>query len=227
MNSSRPVLATPLLLTASDGLRGTHPLYNEAINASMNEQFVQNLVRLHYRDPTYFLDVANVAATLKLNLSDSLNQSAFGFNGTTGNDIMKFSAGADYQTQPTISEAPLQGENFFKSVLSPLPLESVFAVAGSGRNARRVFGLCVDRINGLENAPTASGPTLEIGPQHDEGFRRLMHLVEVLRGESLLVPRVDPATQLPQLQIRSTPRYAATIARSSNCSGWIRSVNCH
>ena len=194
-----------------EGLKGTHPLYNEAINASMNEQFVQNLVRLHYRDPTYFLDVSNVAATLKLDISGGLNQSSFGFNGTTGNDIMKFSAGADYQTQPTISYTPLQGENFVKSVLSPLTLESVFALAGSGWNARRVFGLCVERINGLENAPTASGPTPEVAPQHDQGFRRLMHLIENLRGENLILPRIDPATKEVQLEIRSVPEHADTV----------------
>ena len=32
-----------------DGLKGTHPLYNEAIVDSQNEQFIQNIVRLHYR----------------------------------------------------------------------------------------------------------------------------------------------------------------------------------
>ena len=55
-----------------DGLKGTHPLYNEAINSSINEQFIQNLVRLHYRDPTFFPDVASVAATLKLEIGGGL-----------------------------------------------------------------------------------------------------------------------------------------------------------
>ena len=45
-------------------LRGTHPLYSAAIVDSINEQFLSNLVRLHYRDPTFFLDVASVAATM-------------------------------------------------------------------------------------------------------------------------------------------------------------------
>jgi hypothetical protein len=217
MKLGRWVIGTFSVLVAGchsfgpDGLKGTHPLYNDAINASMNEQFVQNLVRLHYRDPTYFLDVSSVAATLKLDISGGLNQSSFGFNGTTGNDIMKFSAGADYQTQPTISYTPLQGENFVKSVLSPLTLESVFALAGSGWNARRVFGLCVERINGLENAPTASGPTPDVAPQHNQGFRRLMRLVESLRGEQLLIPRIDPATKEPEMEIRSVPEHADVV----------------
>ena len=34
-----------------DELKGTHPLYNAAIVDSQNDQFIQNIVRLHYRDP--------------------------------------------------------------------------------------------------------------------------------------------------------------------------------
>ena len=37
-----------------DELKGTHPLYNQAINDSINEQYLQNLVRIHYHDPTFF-----------------------------------------------------------------------------------------------------------------------------------------------------------------------------
>jgi len=37
-----------------DELKGTHPLYNAAIVDSQNEQFIQNIVRLHYRDPIVF-----------------------------------------------------------------------------------------------------------------------------------------------------------------------------
>ncbi|MBR90891.1 MAG: hypothetical protein CMO66_06445, partial [Verrucomicrobiales bacterium] len=39
----------------------THPLYNEVISRSLNEQFLLNLVRLRYRDNPYFLEVGNVA----------------------------------------------------------------------------------------------------------------------------------------------------------------------
>jgi hypothetical protein len=51
-----------------DSLRGTHPLYNEG---SMNEQFLQNVVRLRYREPVFFLDVASVTASLKMDMSAS------------------------------------------------------------------------------------------------------------------------------------------------------------
>lgn len=192
-----------------DSLRGTHSLYNEAIVGSVNEQFIQNIVRLHYRDPTFFLDVSNVAATMKLDLSAGLDQSEIGLNG--GSDILKYSVGAAYSTQPTISYAPLQGENFVKSLFSPIPIEMLFTLTGSGWSARRVFGLCVERINGLENAPSASGPTPDVPPRHYRRFDRLMHLLDEIANQQLLIPRVDPETKETVLDIRSVPEHADAI----------------
>lgn len=201
-----------------DSLRGTHSLYNEAIVGSVNEQFIQNIVRLRYRDPTFFLDVSNVAATMKLDLSGGLDQSTIGLSGS-GDNILKFSAGAAYSTQPTISYAPLQGEEFVKSVLSPIPLEALFALTGSGWSARRVFGLCVERINGLENAPTASGPTPKVSPDRYHRFDRLLQLVEEVVNEGLIVPHIDPNTKEPQLEIRSSPEHSDTIREVKDLLG--------
>ena len=193
-----------------DSLRGTHPLYNEAIVGSMNEQFVQNVVRLRYRDPVFFLDVANVTATLKLDMSAGLDQSEIGLNG--GGDILKYSFGAAYTTAPTISYAPLQGEGFVKSILSPIPLETLFTLAGSGWSGRRVFGVCVERINGIENVPSASGPTPGHHPAPDRPFKRLLQLIEDVSREHLIVPQVNPETKEPQLHILSSPEHRERIA---------------
>jgi hypothetical protein len=193
-----------------DRLRGTHPLYNEAIVGSMNEQFVHNVVRLHYRDPAFFLDVANVTATLKLDMSAGLDQSEIGLNG--GSDLIKYSLGAAYTTSPTISYTPLQGEGFVKSLLSPISIETLFSLAGSGWSAKRVFGICVERINGIENAPSASGPTPARAPKPDREFRRLVDLAEEVSREHLIVPQVNPATKEPELHVLSSPEFQEHIA---------------
>ncbi|MEW6037625.1 MAG: hypothetical protein AB1648_05175 [Pseudomonadota bacterium] len=180
--------------------------------SSINEQFLQNIVRLHYRDPTFFLDVSNVAATMKLDLSGGLDQTTLGLNGaSSANNILKFSAGAAYSTQPTISYTPLQGESFVKSVLSPIPIEAVFALAGSGWSARRVFSLCVERINGIENAPTASGPTPDRSPDRSRRFEELLQLMEDIAGEGLVAPNVNPETKEIQLEFMPSPEHAGTI----------------
>ena len=201
------LLTVTVVLTACnsfgpDALRGTHPLYNDAIVGSMNDQFIQNVVRLHYRDPVFFLDVASVTASLKLDMSGGLDQASSQLDG--GPNILKYSLGAAYTTQPTISYSPLQGEGFVKSVLSPISIEAVFALNGSGWTAQRVFGLCVERINEIENASSASGPTPKLAPKHGLQFKRLLQLLEEVSNQQLIVPRIDPKTKETQLEIKSS-----------------------
>ncbi len=193
-----------------DELRGTHPLYNAAIVDSQNEQFIQNIVRLHYRDPAFFLDVVSVTASLKMDVSAGLDQSAFDLN-SGGADILQFSASGAYTTAPTIAYAPLQGESFVKSVLKPIAIEDVFALAGSGWTNRRLLSLCVERINDIENAPSASGPTPKLPPKHTDSFNRLLELFDEVAGENVIVPRINPDTKETQLEIKSSPEHYAAI----------------
>lgn len=201
-----------------DALRGTHPLYNDAIVGSMNEQFIQNVVRLHYRDPSFFLDIASVTASLTLNMSGGLDQASSQL-GVGGADILKYTLGGAYTTSPTISYVPLQGEGFVKSMLRQIPLEVVFALSGSGWSTQRVFGLCVERINGVENAPSASGPTPGTAPNRGLRFKRLMELVEEVADKQLIIPRINPETKEPQLQIKSSPEFREQIREIKDLLG--------
>jgi hypothetical protein len=220
-NNQTPMAKPLLLLTiitlmtgchsfGPDGLRGTYPLYNAAIVDSQNEQFIQNIVRLHYRDPAFFLDVVSVTATLKMDLAAGLDQSSFNLS-TGGANVIQFNAGGAYSTAPTIAYAPLQGEGFVKSILRPVSIEDVFALTGSGWSVRRVLGLCVERINGLENATIASGPTPKSAPNHIDSFNRLLQLFEEVMSEDLIIPRIDPVTKEMQLEIKSSPEHHDTI----------------
>ena len=193
-----------------DELRGTYPLYNAAIVDSQNEQFIQNIVRLHYRDPIFFLDVVSVTASLKMDLNAGLDQSAFDL-AKGGADILQLSAGGAYTTAPTISYAPLQGEGFVKSVLRPISIEDMFSLTASGWSGRRVLGLCVERVNDLENAPDASGPMPKISPNHIDSFNRLLQLFDEVVSEDIITPRIDPDTRETQLVIKSSPVHAEAI----------------
>lgn len=201
-----------------DALRGTHPLYNDAIVGSMNEQFLQNVVRLHYRDPVFFLDVASVTASLTLNMNGGLDQASNQL-GVGGADILKYSLGGAYTTSPTISYAPLQGESFVKSMLNPIPLDAIFTLTASGWSDKRVLGLCVERINGVENAPSASGPTPDFAPEHSRTFNRLLELLEEVDNNQLIYPRIDPVTKEMQLEIKSTPEFSKKIREIKNLLG--------
>jgi hypothetical protein len=104
-------------------------------------------------------------------------------------------------------------------MLNPIPLKDLFSLTGSGWSARRVFGLSVERINGLENAPSASGPTPSAAPNHTEKFNRLLQLIEEVAHEQLLVPRINPQTKELQLQIKSSAEFRLQIREIKDLLG--------
>ena len=162
-------------------LARTHPAYNEAIIASINEQMLQNLVRMRYRDVTFFLEIGSVTASLSLGANVGLNTDV---NLGSG-DTLSPGLGVAYADKPTISYTPLRGEELLKSILSPLQLEAILVLTQSGWNISRVFGLCFERINNLYNAPNASGPTPAQEPNHED-FGDLMDALHTLQKNQLI-----------------------------------------
>ena len=141
-----------------------------------------NLVRLKYRDSVYFLQVGSVTASFSLGASLGLEAE---LDIDPGGDIMKPNAGVSYSQSPTISYTPLQGEDFLRSVLSPISLEAILLMTQSGWSIRRIFGICMERINNLANAPRASGPTPEDEPKYRK-FKRMLELLRQLQLADLI-----------------------------------------
>lgn len=160
-------------------LETTHPAYNQAIVTSLDQQMLLNLVRLKYRDSPYFLDVGSVTASLELVGNVGIGAD---FNLDSRADILRPNVGIGYADRPTISYTPLRGEDFLKSVLAPIPLEAILLIIQSGWSLDRVFGLAIERINDLNNAPRASGPTPMEEPEYKK-FKRLLYLLRILQLE--------------------------------------------
>ena len=127
-------------------LEATHPSYNEAIVNSLSQQMLLNLVRLKYRDSSYFLKVGSVTASLTFggNIGVGSNLDLRG-----GGAMASPSLGMSYTDRPTISYSPLQGEDFLKSILSSISLEAVLVMAQSGWGIERVIGITMERMNDL------------------------------------------------------------------------------
>jgi len=185
-----------------NSITGSHALYSQAILTSQNEQFLQNLVRLRYRDTPYFLEVGNLTASLKFESSIGLDAA---LSTGSGPDLLTPTVGIAYSTTPTISYSPLQGEEFLRKVLVAVPLESLFVLMQSGWSANRVLGICVERINDLENAATASGPTPSHPPRQYEDFERLLSLLESVRNQELIQSKIDAESAQLLVQISSGP----------------------
>jgi len=197
-------------------VRQSHGLYGQAISLSLNEQFLQNLVRLRYRESPYFLEVGSVTSSMTFESNLGM-ESALSTGGGSG--ILGPAVGAGYSNSPTISYSPLQGEDFFRKMLVAVPLESLFVLMRSGWNAKRVFGICVEQINGLENAPSASGPTPARPPGDTSDFERLLELLDSVRHTEAIQSSIDTNTQKLQVRFESTPSNASALAELRSLLG--------
>ncbi len=164
-------------------LEKTHPAYNKSISETLSEQMLINLVRLRYREQPAFLEIGCVTVSPRISTSANIETT---INTGSGGDFIQPGVGVEYSQSPTISYTPLRGEDFLKSVLSSISLEAILVMTQSGWSVERVFGITVERMNSLYNAPSASGPTPAIEPKHYENFARALEIFRYLQREGVM-----------------------------------------
>ena len=170
------------------------PAFNEELIQSTNQQLLTNLVRLRYLDAPMFLELSSVVAQYSFDRSVNASGSASFSGGEWRRNGSGIGVGGsmDFKETPTVSYMPLQGEEFAKRMLSPIPLETIVLLSRSGRSSARLLNICAERMNGLENAVSASGPTPAESPTYEEfqktaaQFKRLGKL-----GVFVVVPDKD------------------------------------
>ncbi|MGA8165081.1 MAG: hypothetical protein WB791_08680 [Waddliaceae bacterium] len=149
--------------------------YNRALQNSEDTQLLLNIVRMRYRDNPTFLQVGIVstsydykrtaAASLEIETCDNPQ---FTFNPRVQ---------MDYSEKPTTTFQPLRGETFVKEMLSPIRMETIVLLDAAGWRIDRILRCCAQRMNNIENAPTASGPTPATAPR----FREFLELQKLIR----------------------------------------------
>lgn len=152
--------------------------FNSAVIRSWDEQMLMNIVRLRYRDNPMFLEVGNVVAYQSTKIAGNLGGEINLAPTQTG----KLSTGASGEMvlAPTVTYTPLQGEEFAKRMLSPIPPSTIFLLSQSGWSLERLLLCCVQQMNGISNAVSASGPTPEFVPEY-ELFHRLSRSLRQLQ----------------------------------------------
>ncbi|HZP87492.1 MAG TPA: hypothetical protein VFB54_11790 [Burkholderiales bacterium] len=153
-----------------------------------DQQLLLNVVRSRYRDAPYFLDVAGITASQTLTASASIGAE---MHSNDRSQMFKPGAGVGYSETPTISYVPLEGAPFLKRLISPIPLEVVLVLSQSGWNAERLLGVAVERVNGLDNAALASGPTPRSAPRSLD-FRRFAALWGLLQRQDRIQLGANP-----------------------------------
>jgi hypothetical protein len=129
------------------------------------------------------LAVTNINSQLLLGTEESgLEYTAF--EGSKLGDIFSFSLFPKYEDKPTITYQPLQGEKFVKNLLEQISLDVLLLLNNSGWSVERIFRLCVQDINGIRNAPGASGPTPDYAPEYKD-FLTVAKLMRTLQKRNL------------------------------------------
>ena len=165
--------------------------YNKSLARSSNEQLLLNIVRLRYGEPLHWLEVSSMLSQYSFQASVNANAwwndldvwsnpSRRALHGVDGDPSAQIGVdgGVTYADRPTISYAPLQGEDFARRLLSPIPNAVVFFFVQAGWPIDAVLQLCVDRMNGLPNALSTSPSAA-----HEAGkAAKFQRALDLLRG---------------------------------------------
>ncbi len=174
-------------------LKMGHPQYASAARSILDEQMLLNLVRLRYRQSPVWLEVTSISSQFTFDASGEISGTVtenVSQGGGINPDLLRISGNTGYSERPTITYNLLGGEDFLKRVLTPLSVENISLLAESGWRGDRVFRLTVERMNGLSNAPRASGPTPRRAPQYQQ-FLEAVDLMQFLADQDLLTFEFD------------------------------------
>ena len=193
-------------------LPGDHFNYNKSLARSTNEQLLLNIVRLRYGEPLHWLEVSSMLSQYSFEASVNANawwnnldvwnspalRAVYGVDGDpseqTGVD-----GGLSYSDRPTISYSPVQGEDFARRLLSPVPISVVLFFAQAGWPIDEVFQLCVDRINGLPNTLSASPFIADDGGEDGAKFERTLDLLRATQDSGRLQGAIETSPETDEL----------------------------
>jgi hypothetical protein len=153
--------------TVSQGRAG----YNEAINRTEDEQMLLSIVKGRYGETFSLLAVSGVAANVRFRSTASVD---FGFGPSEGyaGNLIPFRGGLIYEENPTITYAPVKGEQYVRNLLSPIPPTFLLLAIRTGLYTSPALMLYVNRINELLNPDFLETPEEKPDPR----FQRFVEL---------------------------------------------------
>lgn len=145
-------------------IRGDRFNYNESGAQSSKEQILLNIVRLRYGEPMYFLEIGSMLSQFTIQATGNIShwendihgaygpalRAAYGLRGDPSQQTT-IAGNLQYADTPTITYRPLQGEEFSKRVMAPIPPTVIIYLAQSGWSIDRLVACCVQQINDIPN----------------------------------------------------------------------------
>jgi len=190
--------------------------YTEAINKTEDEQLLLSIVKGRYGETYTLLAVSGVAANVRFRTNAGAD---FGVGPTSNYDgnLVPFSGGLAYEENPTITYTPVQGEQYLRQLLSPIPLNLLVLIIRSSTNSAATFTLFTNRINDMQNPDFLDGPNAKT----DRRFERFVELVQELDQAGVIQLVEDPRENVPFdiLITNYSPNYSGKIQEYLNLLG--------
>lgn len=186
-------MVVPVLLAACSSIGpATLPRdrfdYSSAIAESWKHQALLNIVKLRYMDTPSFVDVANIVSgyqlqtTVQAGGTASVNPSSL----PTIGDFFSASVQGTYIDRPTITYAPLTGDQYVRGIMTPIRPEQIFSSILAGWAADVILSTSVDSINGLTNQSFGRVTQRAADPR----FFRVLELIHTLQLSGTLGFRI-------------------------------------
>jgi hypothetical protein len=159
--------------------------YNTAISNSWKEQTLLNIVKIRYADMPVFVEVASVVSGYTLESSANF-AGTLSSNDSIQGDFLSLGAGGKFTDRPTITYAPITGQQFNKSFMNPIPPGAVLFLMQTGWPADLILNVTLDSINGLRSRVTA-GANMRPG---DPEFYRVIALMREIQKSGAVGMRI-------------------------------------
>lgn len=150
--------------------------YGDSISNNWKNQMLSNIVKLRYVDMPVFVDVGSIVAGYSMETQVS---GRLGFSDSfTGTDSQGLGASGKFTDRPTITYMPKTGDDYLRSLLTPVEPKNLLALIQAGYNAEMLFTWSVEAINGVQNYSGSSKSRMEADP----GFYELAGLMQELQA---------------------------------------------
>ncbi len=150
--------------------------YSTAVADSWKEQLLLNIVKTRYGDAPAFLEVVSVVSGYTLETGVGVG-GQFSPQSMRGDTFAAAGVSGKFTDRPTISYSPMSGDKFARSLMAPVPLDSLMFVMQGGAPADFILGLTVQAFEGHHNADTQGRQFQPADPQ----FLKKVQLVGALQ----------------------------------------------
>jgi hypothetical protein len=169
-------------------LEKTHGRYNEAVRRVDEEQFLRNIVRMRYNETPLELNVSSIAAQYELD-GGAEARPFFSTPNPAGNTFHPFTRilpdlTVSGSNRPTITLVPGDTGAAVERFLTPISFDTLVFLFQTSWPVETVTRLWVERLNGVPNAASASGPPRCQVPDFGR-FRRVAELFQAIRDQRL------------------------------------------